>query len=148
MVESATIQRDTIFFIKDLLDGLVTDPISSSRPANQKFILTAYPQRRTQYPVITIKLINQEAPIQLGFQAEAMPVVITAEIRCWGRTTKERDDMADSTFSVLRTNQIGSSGESQANDLHDLKLLSEVEVNEPNGPKSKLLTISYLFIAT
>jgi len=93
MVVTATLLRDTLFFVKDLLDGNVTDPISASRASNQAFIMTSYPSRPVRYPLITIKDLSTDALITLGFQAEAQQMFITLEIRAWGRTTKERDEM-------------------------------------------------------
>lgn len=145
MVSSSTILKDTIFFIKDDLTGQVTDPIS--RPTNQRFIMTSYPTRRTQYPLITIKDISMDS-IPLGLRAEDQFVTITLEIRCWGRTTKERDEMAQEVLQRLRTNQIGSSGTSQANDLHDFQLTSQINIDEDDGPKSKVMQVQYIFIAT
>lgn len=148
MVVSSNILRDTIFYVKDFLDGEITDPISSTRPANQKFIMTSYPQRPVQYPLITIKDINSSTIQNLGFQSEAQFHGINIEIRCWGRNIKERDDMADSVFQKLKDNQIGAVGTSQANDLHDLKLLSSINLDDPDGAKSKIMTYEYKFVAT
>lgn len=146
-VASATILRDTIFYIKDWLDGEVTDPISSTRSAVEKFIMTSYPARAVTYPIITIKDVNSEGVTQLGFQSEAMQHYVTMEVRVWARNVKERDDLADSVYSKLKDNQIGATGTSQAADLHDFRLLSSINIDDPNGPKSKVMTFRFLFVA-
>ena len=69
-VTSATFLRDTIFAIKNFLSGAVPDPISN-RPANQAFIMTAYPTRPTTFPLITIKDLNTYDSNRLGFKSEA-----------------------------------------------------------------------------
>ena len=57
MVSKDTILLDTLFYIKkDLLDNL-TDPLAA-RSASSKFVMTSYPQRPVNYPLITIKAIN------------------------------------------------------------------------------------------
>lgn len=135
MVQSTNIIRDTIFYIKDLLDGEITDPISSTRPAQEKFIMTSYPTRPTRFPIITIKDVNSFDLNAMGFQSETMMHYIDIEIRCWGNTIAQRDTMADDVWETLRTNQIGITGTFQANGLYDFKLLSNVNVDEADGPK-------------
>ena len=147
MVASANIIRDTIFFVKDFLDGEVTDPISSTRPANEKFIMTSYPSRAVTYPLITIKDLNTSGSMTLGFQSEASLVELQIEVRVWANNIKDRDNIADDIFDTLRLNQVGTSGTSQANNLHDLQLLSSVNVDEDNGSKSKVMTFKFVFVA-
>ena len=60
-VETNTFIRDIIFFIKNDLASNITDPIVGSRASGSSFIMTSYPQKQVQYPLITIKLTNQEA---------------------------------------------------------------------------------------
>ena len=145
MVVSTNIIRDVLFFLKDYLDGEITDPIT--RPTNEKFIMTSYPTRAVTYPLITIKDVNMASRMTLGFQSEASSVGITVEIRVWANSTKERDTISDQLFDKMRTNQIGVSGTSQANQLHDLRLLSSVNVDEEDGPKSKVTQFSFFFVA-
>lgn len=148
MVATATILRDVLFFLKNDFQNNITDPISSTRPAGEQFVMTSYPQRAVTYPIITIKDLNSEDVTQLGFQSEAMQHYVTMEIRIWARTVAQRDQITDSVYNRLRDNQIGISGTSQANDIHDFRLLSMTNIDEADGPKSKILTIRYLFIAT
>lgn len=145
MVVSTNILRDTIFFIKDYLDGEVTDPISSTRPSQEKFIMTSYPTRPTRFPLITIKDINSFDTRVSGLQSETMVHYIDIEIRIWAENVKDRDNIADAVWEKLRTNQIGISGTAQANGLHDFRLLSSVNVDEPNV-KSKVMSVRYLFV--
>ena len=146
---STNILRDVIFYIKDFLDGQITDPLSSTRPAQEKFIMTSYPQRPVRAPFITIKDINSFDSETLGLQSEAMRHYTDIEIRIWARNVQERDEMADSIYQLLKDNQIGTSGTSQAADLHDFKLLSMINIDDPNPPgiKSKILTLRFMFIA-
>lgn len=104
--------------------------------------MTSYPRRDTTYPLITIKDINLESISPLGMQSEAMLITISIEVRIWARNTKERDVLADQIYHLLRTNQIGTSGTNQANDLHDFKMISSVNVDE-DTIKSKVMTFEY-----
>ena len=146
-VASATILRDVIFYVKDFLDGEITDPISGTRPTTEKFIMTSYPQRATSIPIITIKDINSFDTRILGLQSEASEHYIDIEVRVWARNIKERDELADSIYQKLKDNQIGVSGTSQAADLHDFKLLSSINIDDPTGIKSKVMTFRFLFVA-
>ena len=146
MVNTTTFLGDELFFLKSFIGSNLPDPIT--RPATEKFIMTSYPTRPVRYPLITIKDTNSRTPTQLGFQSEAMPLYTDIEIRIWGRTVVERDQLAGSVFSILKDNQIGTTDTFQANNLHDLRLNSMINIDEAEGPKSKVLSLSTLFIAT
>ena len=145
-VESATFIRDTLFFIKDSLTSGVTDPISGTRNSQSKFVVTSFPNRLTQYPLIVIKLTNYSGT-SAGMQTNAMDIIASIEIRAWGRNQKEKDELANDCFIILRDLQFTSTTGSVANYLYDFKLNSAVEVDEEgdNQPKSRILNIEYKF---
>ncbi len=145
-VNSDTFIRDVLFFIKNDLLANVTDPISSERTNNSKFVMTSYPQRLVQYPLITIKLMNQEAT-RAGMQTTAMDVTITVEIRVWATNQKHKDELANDVYKRLRDIQYTASTGSVANSLHDYALLSDNELDEPGeeGIKSRILKVQYKF---
>ncbi len=145
-VAAATILRDVLFFIKDDLDGEITDPISGSRASNSNFIMTSYPQRQVQYPIVTIKVTNVEA-FRAGMQSTLMDYTFTVEIRVWARNQKEKDEIYDAVIDRLRTIQFTSSTGSVANNLHDFNALSAVEVDEEGKgkPKSRICEVQYTF---
>src|SRR3990167_4633864 len=147
MVQTSSLLADTLFYVKDFLDGDITDPLSSTRPGQEKFIMTSYPTRPVRYPLITIKDMGSFDLGALGFQSEASMFYIDVEIRVWGRNVSERDKIAQQVYNDLKANQIGVSGTSQANNLHDLKLISMVNVDE-DAVKSKVMTFRFLFVAT
>jgi len=124
----------------------ITDPISSIRTAGSRFIATSYPSRLVQYPMITIKAINQSAK-RAGMQTEAMDVEIVLEIRIWARNEKEKDDLANKVYKRLRDIQFTASTGSEANSIHDFQLNSSVEIDEPGEeqPKSRILQVRYKF---
>jgi len=146
MVTSTTFISDILSFIKSDLTSNVTDPITSSRVSDSKFIMTSYPKRLAVYPLITIKLMNQEAK-RAGMQTEAMDVTINLEIRVWARNQKEKDDLANTTYKRLRDIQFTATTGSVANNLHEFKLLSATEIDEEgdNQPKSRVLQVQYKF---
>ncbi len=145
MANVATFIRDVLNFIKVDLLANITDPISSSRHTTSKFVMTSYPQRKVQYPLITLKVTNQSAG-RAGMQVTTMDVLVNLEIRIWARNEKEKDDLATKVYDRLRQIQFSASG-SVDNDLHDFTLLSMNEVDEPGeqGIKSRILQISYTF---
>jgi len=146
-ISSATFVADTVNFIRDKLNSNITDPISHT--GNEKFVLTSYPQRPVKYPIITVKDSAITQPIRLGMQSEGTAIVMTIEIRIWGRNVKERDELFDSVYDYLRTNQYGGDDIIAAN-LHDFKLNSLVNVDElgESGIKSKVMEVQYLFICS
>jgi len=143
-VARSTLLRDVLFFIKDDLDGEITDPVSSTRPANEKFIMTSYPQRTVQYPLITIKAINVEAP-RAGMQTSRLDITLLLEIRIWGRNQKEKDEMYTQILDRLANIQFTATTGSIANNLHDFNVISSVEVDEADGAKSRILQVQYRF---
>lgn len=145
-VESSTFIRDTLFFIKDSLTTGVVDPISGTRNSQSKFIMTSYPQRLANYPLITIKLTNYSGT-SAGMQTNAMDIIASIEVRVWGRNQKEKDELANDCFIILRDLQFTATTGSVANYLYHFRLLSAIEMDEEgdNQPKSRILNIEYKF---
>ena len=146
VVSSDHFIRDLLFFVKDSLTSGVTDPISATRSTQSNFIMTSYPQRLAQYPLITIKLTNFSGASS-GMQTNAMDVVMSIEIRIWGRNQKEKDELANDCYKILRDAQFTASTGSVANYLYRFALLSAVEIDEEgeNQVKSRILGIQYKF---
>jgi len=140
VIETDTLISDILNFIKSDLSENISDPIN--RTGNSKFVMTSYPQRAVQYPLITIKLINQEAS-RAGMQTNAMDVKLTLEIRIWARNQKEKDTISNDVYKRLRNIQFTTDG-STTNNLHDFALLSNVEVDEEKI-KSRVLQVFYTF---
>lgn len=145
MVSINTFINDILSFIKTDLLANITDPISGSRSGTSKFVMTSYPQRKVQYPLITLKITNQVAS-RAGMQVTTMDVGVNLEIRIWARNEKEKDTLSTKVYDRLRSIQFTTTGSTQ-NDLHDYSLLSMNEVDEPGeqGIKSRILQIGYTF---
>lgn len=148
MVTRANLIHDVLFFIKDDLDGPVNDPFSSNRSTKSKFIMTSYPQRPVQYPIITLRITNIEE-LRAGMQTTAQDIIITLEIRIWARNEKEKETIYQQVSNRLKNIQFTATG-STANDIHDYNVLSAVEVDEPGEAggkiiKSRILQCQYKF---
>ncbi len=146
-IQSSTFVADTVNYIRDKLNTNITDPITSVRAGNEKFVLTSYPQRPVKYPIITIVDSGISQPLRLGMQSDGTAITLPLEIRIWGRNVKERDELFDAVYDYLRTNQFSGDDITGAN-LHDFKLNSVVNVDELGeaGIKSKVVEVQYLFI--
>lgn len=145
-VNSATIIADTVNFIRDKFNSNITDPLSASRSGNDRFVMTEYPKRPVKYPIITIVDSGTSQIARLGMQSEETAVRIPIEIRVWASNVKERDTISDEIYNYLRTNQFSGDDFIGAN-LHDFSMLSTTNVSEEKI-KSKILEVSYLFIAS
>lgn len=148
MVTRSNIIHDVLFFIKDDLDGQITDPFSSKRSTKSKFIMTSYPQKAVQYPVITLKITNIEA-LRAGMQTTAQDITLTLEIRIWARNEKEKETIYQQVSNRLKNIQFTATG-SIANNIHDYNELSAVEIDEPGEAggkviKSRILQCQYRF---
>ena len=143
MIKSNTFVADTLYFIKHELVTNITDPLTAAkRGANSKFVMTSYPQRKTEYPLITLKVVNYNAK-RAGMQTTTMDLTMNIEIRIWARNTKERDTLFQSVLNRLRSIQF-STGGSVLNSLHNFNVNSATEVDEEKI-KSKVLDITYQF---
>jgi len=144
-VQASTIIRDVLYTIKNDLRNNITDPIQSSRTPISGFIMTSYPQRVVQYPLITIKLTNASAT-RAGMQTSAMDYVINLEIRIWARNQKEKDELFTAVLERLRNIQFSVGGTVDA-DIHEFSALSGVEIDEEGKgkPKSRILEVQYRF---
>ncbi|MCH7568500.1 MAG: hypothetical protein IIA87_03690 [Nanoarchaeota archaeon] len=148
MVNKDTLLADILYFIKNDLINNITDPISSKRSSKSKFVLTSYPNRPVDYPIITIKAINIEA-VRSGMQTTAQDTTITLEIRVWARNEKEKDGLYDDVMDRLFNIQFTNSGSTE-NALHDLTTNNPTEIDEEGESggqviKSRLVNIQYKF---
>lgn len=147
-VNSATFLADAVNLIRNKLASNVTDPIASSRPSGQKFVMTSYPQRPVTYPVITVIDRNISQPQRLGMGSEGTSIFITLEIKIWARNVKERDELFDSIYNYLRQNQLDDSTGLVASNLTGFQLTSAINMNEEGeqGIKSKIMELRFFFI--
>jgi len=148
MVNNDTFLSDSILFVRDDLRANITDPISTSRPTGEKFVMTSYPRRETSYPIITITSLNITSK-RVGQQSEKMFVTLSIEVRIWARTQKEKYNLFDSVDKQMRENQYGV-GSSTKGELHDFKMNSAVDIDDPgeDGLRSKVIEYEYYFITT
>jgi hypothetical protein len=142
-ISSSTFVEDTILFIRDLLRDTIDDPLGRTNG----FIMTSYPKRLIQYPVITIKQVNVDT-VKLGMQSTVLLANLSLEIRVWARNAKEGDDLLGKVIDELRSSQYNSEGTVQFQ-IHDFIINSVnylVDVDGDNSVHSKILNISYKII--
>ena len=140
--------KDTTIQLRNHLRDTITDPISGARPTGQKFILTAYPDASTVYPVISLQSTDISAGVSLGMQSELHNVALPIEVRVWCQKVSQKDALSQDVLNSLRDIQhTVASGTVQAG-LFDFQILSAVNVDEPgvDGIKSKVMTVQYNYI--
>ena len=141
-VNSATFISDLIILIRDNLKNNIDDPLN--RPANQKFIMTSYPQTAVTYPVITVTDTGSRQEGKLGMGSQGTVLRLGVEIRVWARNVKERDTIFNEVHEYLRINQITGDDLNDAN-LYDFNMDSVVNVSEPDV-KSKVGEFTFLYL--
>lgn len=141
--------RDILFYLKNDFDSNITDPISATRASKSKFIMTSFPERQVQYPLITLELANYEAT-RAGMSSTNMDIQLTIEIRIWSLSVAQSDQLAQNILDRLADEQFTSSSGSIANDFHDFSIGSVNRVDEPGerGIKSRIIQIGYKFFST
>ena len=152
MVTTNLFLTDSIIFVKSILVAGITDPISTKRTGDEKFILSSYPSRTAKFPMITIRHEGPEEIAPSGMRSELMWLRLPMEIRIWARTEVEKERLTQQVLNLLRTSQYdGGNALSDDEGLHDFKLLSATPVDEPDengiaGVRSMVLHISFNFM--
>ena len=141
-VNSETFITDLIILIRDRLRDNINDPLN--RSANERFIMTSYPQNVVNYPVITVVDTGTRQEGKLGMGSQGTILRLGVEIRIWARNVKERDTLFDEVHEYLRTNQITGDDLNDAN-LYDFNLNSVVNVSEEDV-KSKVGEFTWLYL--
>ena len=148
-VTTATFLQDIVIFIRNYLRSNITDPLSRGAGGNT-FVMTSYPKRSVQYPIITVRATGIDTT-RLGLQSEATWTNVTIEIRTWARNSKESDDLTQDVIISLKNAQFGTGGTVEEG-IYDFKLQSTVPVVEGEGEQnlvhSKIMTYSYKTILT
>lgn len=142
VVNSSTFISDTILFIRDYLKAQITDPLN--RSGGVGFVMTAFPKREQQYPLITIKATNFVTE-KLGMQSEVSRLKFNLEVRTWCTNSKQSDEMTQQVIDKMRTYQFDATG-TTANAIYGFKLEScnpIVETQGDNTVHSKVCNFSY-----
>lgn len=144
-VNSTTFLSDTQTFLRDHLNTNITDPISTVRHSTSKFVLTSYPARESQYPLITVVVPDINTPTRLGMQSVLHQLALPVQIRVWARNVTERDQLSQQVINQLRTADLTTIVPAT---LFDFQLTSAPNVDEPGqaGIKSRVLNFQYSFI--
>ena len=147
-VGSTNFLSNAIILIRDKLKTNITDPISSIRPATEKFVMTSYPKRNVTYPIITVTDRGIIQPQRLGMASEGTVLTIDIEVRIWARNVVERDELTQQVYDYLRTNQLDATTGLSNSNLHDFSLQSAVNVEEGGeaGIQSKVCEYRFLLV--
>jgi hypothetical protein len=147
-VNSATFLADAINLVRNKLLANITDPIVSTRLGTEKFVLTSYPKRAVTYPIITVTDRGILQPQRLGMASEGTLIGLNIEVRIWAKDVKQRDELFDSVYDYLRTNQLDATTGLSDSNLHDFSLQSAVNVDEEGeaGIHSKVCEYRFLIV--
>lgn len=147
VVTPITFISDTVIFIRNLLRTSVTDPLGRSNGIG--FVMTAYPKRKVQYPIITVKQTNA-VTAKLGMQSEVHDATISLEVRVWGRKSAEADNLIAKVIDVLRDAQYSAAGTDNEEIFgFTVTSLNDIVENEgDNSIHSKIMGVVYRVILT
>ncbi|MCK5624940.1 hypothetical protein KAI04_03810 [Candidatus Pacearchaeota archaeon] len=140
VIKTSTFISDIVIFIRNLIRDNIDDPLQRK----SGFVLTAYPKRQIQYPIITIRQTNITTR-KLGMSSEVHEAVIDLEVRVWARNAKEIDELTASVIDILRDAQYSSNG-TDNEDIYGFTLTSAnsiVDLEGENTIHSKVLGIEY-----
>ena len=149
MVTSATFISDTVKWLRDSLSGSITDPISTARVGNERFVMSSYPRRKCKYPILTVRCMGAPINRNLGIGSEIHSAEMQMQVRVWARNEVERDALTQQVENFLRTNQYpASTTNTSANqDLWNMDITSTTPVDETGqeGIKRQVIMIMYDF---
>lgn len=143
MVNTGSVLRSSITYIRSVLASGVTDPISATRASDSSFVVTNFPEKSVNYPIIVIST-ELGASSKLGLYSEGLKTSLRLSVDIHSKTVKQRDQLSDDVFHHLRTTQSGT----KSNNLYDLRLLATQSQNEMGreGIHRRTLEFSYLFL--
>jgi|TARA_R100001530_G_scaffold62534_4_gene45036 hypothetical protein len=135
---------ETTLFLRNVLRDNITDPLGRN---GSVFMLTSYPRIGTTYPVITISDDGIDMIQRGGLQSEGAFYNVPMEIRVWGRTHKERDNLSQDVLNFLQRNQFGAGSTNHNVDIHGFSFNSSVNIDEEGeeGIKSKVMQFGWSF---
>ena len=144
-VATTTFIKDSVMIIRDDLQANITDPVSSKRSGDEKFVMTSYPQRIAKYPLITVRRRSISVPVASGTQATIHYVQVPVEVRIWARNVVERDALMQDVINRFRTARLSLYA---AGGLHDFEITSTIDVDEAGdaGIHSTLIYVQYNFV--
>jgi len=148
MISGDTAIHDATLLLRGILSSGVVDPISATRSSDSRFIITAYPEKTTEYPQVSVQAINYSTQ-RLGMASEMHWAKIPFEVRAWCRSVTEKDNITDQIVKTLRTYQYtGSATGTVDNGLYGFSIDSAINVDESgkNSVKSKVLEVTYYCI--
>lgn len=140
-ISSSQFIEDTVLFLRNKLRSSITDPLTGR---TEGFVMTSYPKRDVQYPIITVKQTNISTR-KLGMVSETHYATLTLEVRVWARNAKECDELSSDVIDYLRDLQYSPNG-TDNEELFGFSLTSANPIVEDAGDKtihSKVLTFEY-----
>lgn len=143
-VASATIIHDVVLKVRDIINDNVTDPILATRSSDSKFCMTGFPDRPSQYPLITVSLTSM-SDTKMGMNNESTLVNMQLQIDIFAKDVVQKDTLADSVYNKLRTAQ---SSTTLPYKMYDFKLISTSDLDEPGetGLRRKVMLVSYIVV--
>jgi hypothetical protein len=144
-IASSTFIQDVILFLRNYVRTNVNDPLSRA----SGFVMTAYPKRSVQYPIITVKLTNTKST-KLGISSEVSLMDMDIEVRTWSRNAIESDTLTQNVINTLKNAQFGTGGTSES-EIFNFKLNSVNPIVESDGINtihSKVCNFTYKTIIT
>lgn len=144
-VQSVSIIHDSVTKLAAVIASGVTDPVSS-RTGTSKFVMTSFPQRDVQYPLITVKHeAGRSSP--MGMNTESQEHIEEFRISVFSRDALRMDAIAGSAINAIRTTQFSGTVGLIANNLHDFRVIGGAQFDEPGemGIHRKDIVISYRF---
>ena len=145
MTERKTLFRDVLLFLKNIIDSNLEDPRQGNRSKTSSFIMTSFPDREVQYPLITLEVVNSEQ-VRAGMQSTRMDIGLEIQIRVWSKSVTQSDRLGEQILDLLAKEQFDSNG-SVDNDFHDYNIGASVRVDEPGkgATKSRIIQLNYKF---
>lgn len=138
MVNAGSVIHDSVLHLRNI--------IASGTGRN---CYTSYPERTTRslFPFVTIAHTGQRSSPMSIADAKGTQFILTFDINVFALNTKDRDVYADKLIYQLRTMQPAASSGTIAQGLHDFRIVSSVNIDEPGkqGIHRKVIGAQYKF---
>jgi|SRR3990167_1353049 len=141
-ISDSTLLHDATLTLRNDLLNNITDPVT--RISDSKFVMTSFPERDVQYPLILVRVMRM-GDESLGQNSTNSKITVIFQIDIISQSIKQRDQLADSVYNRLRSQQLSSTY--QGVGLNDFKLLNMTNIDNPGkaGIHRKIIECSYFY---
>ena len=110
-INSVSIPRDVVLFMRDLISGTIPDPLSNRQTqsgdagSNARFVMTSWPERAVAYPLITVTHVSATDQ-RLGISTTDALMTNRLQVDVWSKQKSMTDGLTGSIYYTVRNSAL------------------------------------------